>query len=193
MTYPQGSGSTPKTAHLSRTSHDPGQIEKMAEPFSIATGALGIVALGNQVCGGVHRYLSAIKDRHKELAAAWDAAHTLAAVLERLDDIITEICFERPEDAVLLSRCLANTQGHLLELRDIVAKLEGLPEAPSLQNTAGSALRAISRPEHGLRGRLGHIGRTMTYNCHRDGVNDLRVALQQLTTSLNSAILTVDL
>lgn len=61
----------------------------MAEPFSIATGALGIVALGNQVCGGVHNYLGAIKNKRKELATAWDAAHTLAAVLERLDGIAT--------------------------------------------------------------------------------------------------------
>lgn len=165
----------------------------MAEPFSIATGVLGIVALGNQVCSGVYKYLGTIKDRNKELVAAWDAARTLAAVLERLDGIITQIRAERPDDAVLLSRCLTETRIRLLELRDVVAKLEGLPEAPSLQNTAGSSLRATERPEHGLMGRAKQLGRTMTYTYHRDGVNDLRVALQQLTTSLNSAMLAVDL
>ncbi|KAF5562335.1 hypothetical protein FNAPI_3231 [Fusarium napiforme] len=40
----------------------------MGDPFSIATGVAGLVSLGITVCGGLHTYFSAIKDRKDDLA-----------------------------------------------------------------------------------------------------------------------------
>lgn len=167
----------------------------MADPFSISTGAVGIVASVTQVCGGVLKYLSAVKDRHKELAAAWDAARTLAAVLEHLNGFITRIHAERPEDAALLSRCLDGAQHPLLKLRKVVAKLEGFPEdiIPKMQDAAGSSLSALTKPTGSFREKTKNAGRVMSYKFHQDDVKELRVAMQQLTTSLHTAILTVGL
>ncbi|KAI3396117.1 hypothetical protein diail_448 [Diaporthe ilicicola] len=167
----------------------------MADPFLIATGAFGIVTFGIQVCGGVLKYLSAVRHRHKELAAAWDTARTLAVVLERLNGFITRIHADKPEHAALLSQCLEGARVPLLELRNVVAKLEGFPEGviPTLQNAAGLSLSTTTRSAGPLRKKAKNAGRAMAYKFHQDDVRDLRVALQQLTTSLNTAILTVDL
>nr|RBQ96206.1 hypothetical protein FVER53263_13288 [Fusarium verticillioides] len=40
----------------------------MGDPFSIATGVAGLVSLGITVCGGLHTYFSAIKNRKDDLA-----------------------------------------------------------------------------------------------------------------------------
>lgn len=171
----------------------------MADPFSIATGALGVVALGIQVCDGARKLLKAAKGRHKELAAAWDDARGLAACFERLNRIIARIHAERPEDAALLSQCLEGARSPLLELRNVVAKLEGFPDGkmPSLEDAAWSSLSTMARSSGGMRNKAMDKAkdavRVITYNLHQDDVKDLRVALQQLSTSINTAIQIVNL
>lgn len=168
---------------------------KMADPFSIFSGAVGLVAGGIQICGGVRKYLNAIRDRHKELAAAWDAARALAAVLENLNGVISRLHNERPVEAALLLQCLEGAQGPLLELRDVVARLEGFPKdaIPSLRSVSGSSLSAATNRSGDTIRKLKNTRRSAVYKIHQEDVKDLRVALQQLATSLNTAFLTVNL
>ncbi|KAF6829446.1 hypothetical protein CMUS01_08156 [Colletotrichum musicola] len=171
------------------------ELTRMADPFSMVSGAVGLVSGGIQICVGVRKYLNAIKDRHKELAAAWDAARALAAVLENLNGVIGRLRDERPVEAALLLQCLEGAQGPLLELRDIVARLEGFPKdgIPSLQSVAGSSLSAAKNGSGDIMRKTKNTGRSMVYRIHQEDIKDLRVALQQLITSLNTAFLTVNL
>ncbi|KAI1300833.1 hypothetical protein F5Y03DRAFT_397019 [Xylaria venustula] len=165
----------------------------MGDPFSIATGAIGIVSLGIQVCGGVSEYLSAVKHRNEELAAAWDSARTQAANFEWLDEFITRIRSERTEDANYLLRRLEDARGPLNKLRDVVAALAGLPPGmvPTLQNAAGSSLSAVTKSTGGIKERAREVGRAMTYKFHQDNVKDLQKALQHVSISLQTAMLNV--
>ncbi|KAI0966044.1 hypothetical protein F4678DRAFT_451153 [Xylaria arbuscula] len=165
----------------------------MGDPFSMATGAIGIVSLGIQVCGGVSEYLSAVKHRNEELAAAWDSARTQAANFEWLDEFITRIRAERPEDANHLLRRLEDARGPVNKLRDVVAALAGLPPGmvPTLQNAAGSSLSTITKSTGGIKEKAREVGRAMTYKFHQDSVKDLQKALQHVSISLQTAMLNV--
>ncbi|KAF6813166.1 hypothetical protein CPLU01_14721 [Colletotrichum plurivorum] len=161
------------------------ELTRMADPFSIVSGAVGLVSGRIQNCVGVRKYLNAIKDRHKELAAAWDAARALAAVLENLNGVIGRLRDERPVEAALLLQCREGAQGPLLELRDVVARLEGFPKdgIPSLQSVAGSSLSTATNGSGDIMRKTKNTGRSMIYRIHQEDVKDLRVALQQLVTT----------
>lgn len=140
-----------------------------------------------------------MKGRNKDLIAAWDDARTLAALFERLNSLIVRTSAERPEDAALLSQGLGEATRCLLELRDLVAKLKGFPEGktPSLQDNAGASLSTMANSAVGLRQKVGHktrdAGLAMVYKFHQEDVKDLRVAMQQLISSLTLAIHTISL
>lgn len=146
--------------------------------------------MGIRVCGELHKYLSAIKGRRKELAAAWDATRTLAAVFDRLDAVGTRIGDERLEDTAVLKRCLDDAQGHLLKLQDVVTELEGLPDTSSLQNSS-HVLWTKEDAFSSIKYKARRAKRAITYNFQREGLKDLLVTLQQLTTALNCGIVTV--
>ncbi|GAW16765.1 hypothetical protein ANO14919_062020 [Xylariales sp. No.14919] len=165
----------------------------MGDPFSIATGAVGIVSLGIQVCSGVSEYLSAVKHRNEELAAAWDSARTQAANFDWLDGFIIRIRAERPEDANYLLHRLEDARQPLNKLRDVVAALEGLPSGmvPTLQNAAGSSLSTITKSAGGIKEKAMDVRRAMTYKFRQDNVKDLQKALQHVSISLQTAMLNV--
>ncbi|KAI0550529.1 hypothetical protein F4679DRAFT_594712 [Xylaria curta] len=165
----------------------------MVDPLSIATGAAGIISLGIQVCSGVSEYLSAVKHRDEELAAAWDSARTQIANFRCLDDFIVQIRAERTEDANYLLQRLEDARNPLHKLRDAVATLAGLPldMVPILQNATGSSLSTITKSTSSLKDRARDVGRAMTYKFHQDRVKNLQGALQLVSMSLHTAMLNV--
>lgn len=42
----------------------------MGDPLSVASGVAGLVSLGLSLCNGLHKYFSAIKDRHTDVEFA---------------------------------------------------------------------------------------------------------------------------
>lgn len=60
----------------------------MTDPFSLASGAVGIISFGLTVCQGIVTYCSSWKDRDKETSNVAKKAEGLRDTLEALRDLI---------------------------------------------------------------------------------------------------------
>ena len=56
----------------------------MAEPFSIATGAIQVAGAGLQLAKTLHDYLSTVKNAHKHIKAIATEVRLTSSVLEHL-------------------------------------------------------------------------------------------------------------
>jgi hypothetical protein len=63
----------------------------MADPFSIAGSAVGVVALGLEVCKGLVSYIGQVKDEKQEVSQIADRLEQLADILEKLKITLNEL------------------------------------------------------------------------------------------------------
>ena len=63
----------------------------MADPFSVAGSAVGVVALGLEVCKGLAWYIGHVKDEKQEVSQIADRLDRLADILEKLRTILDEL------------------------------------------------------------------------------------------------------
>jgi hypothetical protein len=63
----------------------------MADPFSVAGSAVGIVALGLEVCKGLVWYIGHVKDEKQEVSQIADRLDKLADILEKLKTALDEL------------------------------------------------------------------------------------------------------
>lgn len=78
----------------------------MVDPFSAATGALGVISTGIQVCSGLLKYYMSVKDSRKDVAAMYRSldglAKTFLMIQQKLDSVNSRLA--GPDaDAVLES------------------------------------------------------------------------------------------
>ena len=63
----------------------------MADPFSVAGSAVGVVALGLEVCKGLVWYIGHVKDEKQEVSQIADRLDQLADMLEKLKTTLDEL------------------------------------------------------------------------------------------------------
>ncbi|KAF4975578.1 hypothetical protein FZEAL_7650 [Fusarium zealandicum] len=100
----------------------------MGDPFSIASGVAGIVSLGFTLCGGLHTYLSAVKDRCEDVATASQHLIVLRSSIELIQSSASTLSsrYPRATQGVILAlgacqhelQALGNSVQHLTDDKD---------------------------------------------------------------------------
>lgn len=165
----------------------------MSDPFSSVSAALGVVSFGITVCKGLVSYLNAIKERRKELRDTLEDTATLMKVLQSLIEILPRIVSSRPDSAAVLLRCLQQAKSRLVALRDLVAKLAGLPPEQVASLALPDAIHTPSSSAIGLKASVKDTGRALLYRFNQDDLKSVRQAILQLVDILNLALLTDNL
>ncbi|KAJ6021250.1 hypothetical protein N7540_006754 [Penicillium herquei] len=89
----------------------------MAELFSTASGAVGIISLGLQVCDKLVTYCQAWKDFGDDIQKLGKRAASLRVLLKRLRDLIEDTRLSDPETA-------ADLEEKAMDLEESVRKLQ---------------------------------------------------------------------
>jgi hypothetical protein len=136
----------------------------MADPFSIAGSAVGVVSLGITVCQGLHRYYSACRDGPSDVKALVGSLDGLICALQLLEGTINDKDFNsaaRADIAPFLADCADAVQNLAHELdkvkRDLPAATGGRQSVKGKLSSAGKTLLYPFR-ESTLKKLLGFVG-----------------------------------
>lgn len=145
----------------------------MTDPFSIASGVVGIISLGITVCNGLFEYLGAVKGGKQEVADNLHQARRLLSILQYLDEVQDQIDDTLDSDFSTLRESLSNSQRKLQDLDRFLVELRSPSNAP------------------GTREHMKQMGRSLIYPYHQRKINALKDLLRGLLVELAVAIETV--
>ncbi|KAJ9416602.1 hypothetical protein QL093DRAFT_2593264, partial [Fusarium oxysporum] len=103
----------------------------MADPLSIASGVAGLVSLGLTLCGGLHNYFSAVRDRHQEIETAAQSLDLLQSNIFIIQSSTLRLGHRHALSANGVNQGLANCESQLITLQQMMLDLtrdEGLSD-----------------------------------------------------------------
>ncbi|KAF5558984.1 pyruvate decarboxylase [Fusarium mexicanum] len=104
----------------------------MADPLSIASGVAGLVSLGLTLCGGLHNYFTAVKDRHRDIETASQSLTLLQSNIFIIQTSTLKLGQRHAFSANGVNQGLANCKSQLMALQQMMLDLtrdEGLVDA----------------------------------------------------------------
>jgi hypothetical protein len=102
----------------------------MADPLSIASGVAGLVSLGLTLCGGLHDYFSAVKDRHRDIETASQSLNLLQSNII-IQSSTLKLGHRHALSANGVNQGLTNCESQLMTLQQMMLDLtraEGLSD-----------------------------------------------------------------
>jgi len=147
----------------------------MSDPLSVAGSAVGVVALGIQVCQGLVSYLRSVRGRRQEIANHLREAQSLISVFSSLNDVLPRLDQQQCADSPLIRQCLLDCQGQLVQLRLQICKLGGSPDPAD------------------IKGKMKEAGRAALYPFREGELTSIHRSLQSLLSNLTLAISTASL
>jgi hypothetical protein len=156
----------------------------MADPFSIAGSAVGIVSLGITVCQGLFQYYSACCDGPEDIKALRSSLAGLISTLDVLGRTMKDDRFDSTSRAHV-QRCLADCDDAVQNLSRELNKvnLEAPKSAGSSSSSSGLSVRA----------KLGNTGKRLLYPFRESTLKKLRGYVEEMCENLSMAIGTVQL
>lgn len=118
----------------------------MADPFSVAGSAVGVVSLGLAVCGTLVRYVQSIEGRHQAIKDTLSVIENLRLVFIVLKPSLESIDQQGDTAALPIHTCLVNCEGKVRDLEQFVAELEGSSSDGSIVDKIKDAGKAIVYP-----------------------------------------------
>lgn len=114
----------------------------MSDPFSIASGVVGIISLGTEVVKGLYEYRSTLKDQSSDIARIHDRLLRLHDLLGNLRRQLDARRF-RSDDVIILA-CI---EGRILQCKECIEELKNVTDKfnRSQDNGLRGALRAKVR------------------------------------------------
>ncbi|KAF4953233.1 hypothetical protein FGADI_6208 [Fusarium gaditjirri] len=103
----------------------------MADPLSIASGVAGLVSLGLTLCGGLHNYFSAVRDRHQDIETVARSLDLLQSNLFIIQSSTLKLGHRHALSANGVNQGLANCEPQLVILQQMMLDLtrdEGLSD-----------------------------------------------------------------
>jgi chromosome segregation ATPase len=94
----------------------------MSDPFSIASGAVGIISLGIQLCKQITEYVEAFRDYDAEIESIGLKAESLKGPLKQLRDFIEDTQVTNSETANDIAEKASQLERHLKRLENRLAK-----------------------------------------------------------------------
>ncbi|KAK2690673.1 hypothetical protein QWA68_010506 [Fusarium oxysporum] len=101
----------------------------MADPLSVASGVAGLISLGLTLCGGLHNYFSAVRDRHQDIETAAQSLALLQSNLFIIHSSTLKLGHRHALSANGVNQGLANCESQLVTLQQMMLDLtrnEGL-------------------------------------------------------------------
>lgn len=147
----------------------------MADPFSAAGTAVGIVSLGLQVCQGAFQYYAKFRTYHNDIEAVVQRTEALLHLLKTLESSRKkkiEIGSDEPSEQLLLAVQACYTGLQKLEL--ITKKFS--------QTKLPDGIHEISR----------HVRRRLLWPFRKDTLLDLQTMLNTLQDNLHLALQIMD-
>lgn len=115
----------------------------MGDPLSVASGAVGIISLGLQVCTQLVSYCQACKDYGDDIQKLGTTAASLRVPLKQLRELIEETRLSDPETA-------GDLEEKAMHLEDSVRKLQNKLDTckPVLDDFAGKVHTQMKKATH---------------------------------------------
>ncbi|KAG5769221.1 hypothetical protein H9Q72_003493 [Fusarium xylarioides] len=110
----------------------------MADPLSIASSVAGLVSLGLTLCGGLHNYFNAAKDRHRDIETASQNLNLLQSNILIIQSSTLKLGHRHALSANGVNQGLANCESQLNTLQQT---LLDLTRAEGLSDTKGKLKR----------------------------------------------------
>ncbi|KAH7153870.1 hypothetical protein DER46DRAFT_687415 [Fusarium sp. MPI-SDFR-AT-0072] len=101
----------------------------MADPLSVASSVAGLVSLGLTLCGGLHNYFSAVRDRHQDIETEAQSLALLQSNLFIIQSSTLKLGHRHALSANGVNQGLANCESQLVTLHQMMLDLtrdEGL-------------------------------------------------------------------
>jgi hypothetical protein len=152
----------------------------MAEQFSVAGSAVGVVSLGITVCQGLHRYYSACRDRSDDVKALVSSLDGLIRALDMLRNTIKDNCFDATTQA--------HIESHIADCGDAVQNL-----ARELEKVKKEVPLSVPGGRLSLKGKLGNAGKTLLYPFRESTLKKLRGFIEEVCENLAVATSSVQL
>lgn len=105
----------------------------MSDPFSIASGVVGIISLGIEVVKGLYEYCSTLKDQSSDMARIHDRLLRLHDLLDNLRRQLDARRF-RSDDVIIL----AYIQGRILQCKECIEELKNVADKFNRSQDNGS-------------------------------------------------------
>jgi len=158
----------------------------MADPFSVAGSAVGVISLGISVCQGLLQYYASWGDDGDDIAATMRLLEGLMTSFQSLKLVVESPDF-KPELVGQLKEKIMNCEDGVERLRKKLEKIKK-EDPTSLQKKALSQLRRMSYPF--MRSTLVKVQEIVSDL--RDNVgfemNILQLYVEDLTSNLSSAV-----
>jgi chromosome segregation ATPase len=94
----------------------------MSDPFSIASGAVGIISLGIQLCKQITEYAEAFRDYDADIESIGLKAESLKGPLKQLRDFVEDTQVTESETASDIAEKASQLERHLKRLENRLAK-----------------------------------------------------------------------
>lgn len=92
----------------------------MADPFSVAGGAVGVISLGIQLCKEIVSYTAAWRDYDGDIQLLGIKAEELQTPLRRLRELVEDTRLTDPEIASDLNERASNLQRQIEQVKEIL-------------------------------------------------------------------------
>lgn len=142
----------------------------MSDPFSVASGAVGVISLGLVVCGEIVDYGRAYRDYDEDIRNITTKAESLGETLEDLDDAINFAQTTQPIAATKLSNKVIGIKQHITRLKNMLERYG--PGNPA----DGFAHKARSQAKKAL------------YAFRKEALQNMAADLDSLQTTLQTAL-----
>jgi uncharacterized protein Yka (UPF0111/DUF47 family) len=142
----------------------------MADPFSVASGAIGVVSMGLTVCDGLISYISAFKGQTQFLSSLSGRAEDLNKCLRLLNQALPALRTRTPDVARKIEESLAECESGIVALQSKVA---------AFQRVQGPSLRRDS---------LHHVSRKAIFPFKKDALVDLSGSIDSLQQNLETVL-----
>ncbi|OCT45664.1 hypothetical protein CLCR_01564 [Cladophialophora carrionii] len=142
----------------------------MTDPFSVASGAIGVVSLGLTVCDGLISYFSAFKGQDQFLSSLSERAEHLNKSLHLLNQALPPLRTRTPDVARQIGKSLAECGSGILALQTKVA---------AFQRVHGPSLRRDS---------LHHAARKAIFPFKKDALVELLGTIDSLQQNLETVL-----
>ncbi|EXJ60948.1 hypothetical protein A1O7_05101 [Cladophialophora yegresii CBS 114405] len=142
----------------------------MADPFSVASGAVGVVSLGLTVCDGLISYFSALKGQNQFLSSLSERAEDLNKSLRLLNQALPPLRTRTPDVARQIEQSLAECESGILALQNKVA---------AFQRVHGPSLKRYS---------LHHAARKAIFPFKKDALVELSGTIDSLQQNLETVL-----
>ncbi len=152
----------------------------MADLFSIAGSAVGVVSLAITVCQGLHQYYSSSCDGPDDIKAFVTSLDGLIHALDVLGDTIKDNCFDASTQAHIES-CIADCDD---AIQNLARELEKMKKAVPLLGSGGRL---------SLMGKLSNAGKTLLYPFRESTLKKLRGYVEEVCENLTVATSSVQL